>query len=118
MLMAAVVSCGSSSEPVGDAPSLRGGETRATLSPGFFSGPTAKAYFIAREIPEILDSLHCYCECKKHMGHKSLLTCYVDGHAARCDVCQDEAFMAYDLFKQGRDVRSIRRAVDERFSRI
>ncbi len=117
-LMAAVVSCGNSSAPTGDASPIRGGETRATLSPDYFTGGTSKAYFVAGQIPEVLDSLHCYCECKKHLGHKSLLTCYVDGHASRCDICQNEAFMAYDLFKQGLDVRSIRKAVDERFSRI
>ena len=101
-----------------DAQSLRGGEARATLPPTHFSGDIAAAYRIASEIPEVLDSLHCYCECKANFGHKSLLTCYVDEHAARCDVCLDEAFMAYELHKQGKDVVSIREAVDKRFSSL
>jgi len=99
------------------ADSIRGGETRKTLSPMNFTGPASRAYQIAGEIPEVLDSLHCYCECKKNFGHKSLLTCYVDEHARHCDICMDEAFMAYELHRQGKDAASIRKAVDRRFSR-
>ncbi len=97
---------------------LRGGETRATLSPYYFNGPLAAAYRIAKEIPEVIDSLYCYCDCKKHLGHKSLLTCYVDTHAVQCDICLDEVYMAYELNKQGKDVVAIRKAVDKKFSKI
>lgn len=100
-----------------DPASLRGGETRETLSPAYFTGKEAMAYRIAKEIPEVLDSIYCYCDCKKHFDHKSLLTCYVDLHAKNCDVCMDEAIMAYDLYKQGHDVVSIRAAVDKKYSR-
>jgi len=96
---------------------LRGGETRPTLSPALFTGKTASSYEIARAIPEILDSLYCYCDCKKHFGHKSLLTCYVDDHAAYCDVCMDEAIRAYELFKQGKDILTIRKTIDREFAR-
>ncbi len=96
--------------------SLRGGETRATMSPVEFTGETARAYQIAKEIPEVLDSMYCYCECEKHFAHKSLLSCYVDDHAAHCDICMNEAFMAYELHRQGKDIQSIRSAVDARFS--
>ncbi|MBI5238180.1 MAG: hypothetical protein HY887_07145 [Deltaproteobacteria bacterium] len=112
----AIASCSREAGYKGAPSSLRGGETRETLSPAFFTGAIADAYRIAREIPEVLDSLHCYCECKKNFGHKSLLTCYVDEHAKHCDVCLDEAFMAYDLHRQGADIKSIRAAVDQRFS--
>lgn len=111
-LLFSVASCTSKD----DVKSLRGGETRATLSPTEFTGETARAYQIAKEIPEVLDSLYCYCECEKHFGHKSLLTCYVDDHAAHCDICMNEAFMAYELHRQGKDIKSIRSAVDARFS--
>lgn len=57
-------------------------ETRPTLDPGLFVGKARLAHQIAREIPDTLDQLYCYCECDKHMGHKSLLSCYTDGHAA------------------------------------
>jgi hypothetical protein len=108
--------CGSADNQM-TAESIRGGETRGTLSPAHFVGPAAKAYRVAKEIPEILDSLHCYCECKKNFGHKSLLTCYVDRHAEHCGVCIDEALMAYKLHKEGKDVVSIRKAVDKAFAR-
>ena len=57
-------------------------ETRPTLDPAKFVGKAAAAHRVAREIPEVLDQLYCYCGCDKHEGHKSLLSCYTDGHAA------------------------------------
>ena len=112
----AVFTLSSCSKEVTDPAQLRGGETRQTLDPGQFVGAQADAYRIAREIPQVLDSMHCYCECKKHFGHKSLLTCYVDEHARNCDACMDEAFMAYDLYKQGKDVLAIRKVIDKHYS--
>jgi hypothetical protein len=57
-------------------------EQGTPLSPALFVGQTARAYQIAQEIPEILDQLYCYCECDKHLGHQTLLSCFVDSHAA------------------------------------
>ena len=57
-------------------------ETRPTLDPARFVGKAALTHQIARDIPDVLDQLYCYCECDKHVGHKSLLSCYTDGHAA------------------------------------
>lgn len=57
-------------------------ETRKPLSPALFVGQTARAYQVAWEIPEILDQLYCYCECDKHMGHVSLLSCFTNNHGA------------------------------------
>jgi hypothetical protein len=57
-------------------------ETRPTLDPAQFVGKAAEAHKVAREIPDVLDQLYCYCGCDKHQGHKSLLSCYTDGHAA------------------------------------
>lgn len=57
-------------------------ENGEPLSPTLFVGQTARSYQIAHEIPEILDQLYCYCECDKHMGHKTLLSCFIDSHAA------------------------------------
>lgn len=105
-----------SNEALTDVASLRGGETRPTLSPARFTGKTASTYQIAGDIPEVLDSLYCYCDCKKYFGHKSLLTCYVDEHAVHCDVCQDEAIRAYELYKQGKDIPTIRKVIDREFS--
>lgn len=71
-------------QPVRDE-SLRMGETRATLDPGQFSDPRVRmAYEVAKDIPWVLDSIHCFCYCKESPAfkHKSLLSCYVDNHAA------------------------------------
>jgi len=57
-------------------------ENRPTLSPDRFTGRVWKAYKIAREIPEVLDRLYCYCRCRENFGHKNLLTCFVDTHAS------------------------------------
>jgi hypothetical protein len=69
-----------SQAPVGQ-PRVRG-ETRPTLDPARFVGKAAVAHQVAREIPDVLDQLYCYCGCDKLAGHKSLLSCYTDGHAA------------------------------------
>ena len=66
--------------------SLREGETRQTLDPALFSDSTVKkAYQVAKDIPWILDSIYCYCFCEESpvFRHKSLLSCYVDDHAAQ-----------------------------------
>lgn len=68
--------------PVAAAPAPSRRETRPTLDPARFVGKAALTHRIAREIPDVLDQLYCYCECDKHVGHKSLLSCYTDGHAA------------------------------------
>lgn len=100
-----------------DAASLRGGETRSTLSPAYFTGKAAAAYTAAREIPEILDSMECYCDCEKNFGHKSLLSCHVDEHSRYCTICMDEAITAHEMYKQGKDVIEIRTAIDNLYSR-
>jgi hypothetical protein len=100
-----------------DIKALRGGETRPTLSPVLFVGKVAKAYNLARQNRELLDSIYCYCNCKKNLGHKSLLTCYVDKHAANCDICLDQAFYADSRFQAGNDIAQVRFAVDKKFWR-
>lgn len=57
-------------------------ETRPTLDPALFTGKAALAHQVAREIPDVLDQLFCHCSCDQFFGHKSLLSCYTDGHAA------------------------------------
>ncbi len=65
--------------------SLRKGETRATLDPNIFNDPRIrKAYQVAKDIPWVIDSIYCYCFCQESPAfrHKSLLSCFVDNHAA------------------------------------
>lgn len=100
-----------------DINALKGGETRPTLSPVAFVGNVARAYDVARKNRELLDSMYCYCNCKKHFGHKSLLTCFVDKHAAECKICMDQAFYAESRFNEGMDIAPVRYAVDKKFWR-
>lgn len=105
---------GTSSE---DTSTLRGGETRATLRPSLFRGRVAKAYSIAQESRELLDSIYCYCHCERNFGHKSLLTCFVDRHASECNICQDQAIFASSRVHDGFSIRQVRKAVDQKFWR-
>jgi len=57
-------------------------ESKPTLDPERFYGTVRKAYAIAREIPEVLDQLYCYCRCRENINHLNLLSCYTDKHAS------------------------------------
>ena len=52
-----------------------------TLDPNLFKGKAKRAYQVAREIPEILTQIPCYCECEP-FGHGNLLDCFIDNHGA------------------------------------
>lgn len=72
-----------------------------TLSPDKFGGAQVRqAYQVAKEIPETLAQLPCFCYCDKGFGHKSLHSCYEDDHSAGCSTCIDEALLAYQLQKE------------------
>jgi hypothetical protein len=92
-------------------------ETRPLLSDAVFTGRVAEAYRIAAEIPKVIDSLFCYCYCKKNHQHKTLLTCYTNKHGSKCDICLGEVFYAYELYNQGKTLDEIVIAVDKKFYR-
>src|SRR6266404_841748 len=71
-----------------------------TLAPENFPGKTRQAYQAAKDIPQTLAQLPCYCYCDRGMGHKSLHSCFEDDHAAHCATCTDEALLAYRLQKE------------------
>jgi hypothetical protein len=52
-----------------------------TLDPNLFKGKTKRAYEVAKEIPEVLAQMPCFCECEA-FGHENLLDCFVDRHGA------------------------------------
>jgi hypothetical protein len=51
-----------------------------TLDPDLIKGKDREGYRVAREIPEILAQIPCFCGCEA-VGHESLLDCFVDEHA-------------------------------------
>jgi hypothetical protein len=96
---------------------LKGGETKPVLSPARFTGKTANSYKVAQENPELMDSMYCYCYCKKTIGHKSLLSCFADMHASKCTICQDQAFYAKIMQDKGLDIGQVRKEVDRKYWR-
>jgi hypothetical protein len=73
------------------------------------------AYAAAREAAATLDGVYCYCDCSKHAGHRSLLTCFESEHGAYCDICMGEAMVANGMAKQGKSLMEIRTAIDRQF---
>jgi hypothetical protein len=91
---------------------------KATLDPDQFDGAARRAYEVAREIPETLAQLPCYCYCDRGLGHKSLHSCFESDHSAHCATCTDEALMAYQLQKEQKlNPAQIRDRIIEKFSR-
>jgi hypothetical protein len=75
----------------------------------------AEAYAAARTAFGTLDGVYCYCDCSKHSGHRSLLTCFESEHGAFCDICMGEAMVASGMAQQGKSLEDIRAAIDLRF---
>ncbi|HKP38676.1 MAG TPA: CYCXC family (seleno)protein [Pyrinomonadaceae bacterium] len=73
-----------------------------TLAPEQFTGKARQAYQVAKQIPQTLAQLPCYCYCDEEHGHKSLHSCYETEHSSMCAVCVNEALLAYRLEKQER----------------
>lgn len=74
----------------------------SSLAPEQFEGTTRAGYQAAKEIPQTLAQLPCYCHCDQGMGHKSLYSCFKDRHAANCDICVNEALEALRLEREGK----------------
>lgn len=88
------------------------------LAPGVLKTERARRlYDLAREIPEILDGIHCYCECDGDpINHRSLLSCFESDQAAGCHACGSEARLVHRLHGEGRTLAEIRAEVDRKFA--
>jgi len=83
-----------------------------TLDPSQFPDALNRnVYALAAKIKPVLYQQPCYCYCDRHEGHKSLLDCYATDHGSKCDVCQKEAVLAYQLTKKGKTPEQIRTAI-------
>ena len=52
-----------------------------TLSPNSFNdSETRQAYQAAKDVPEVLENIACYCGCYGTAGHRNNLDCYKDNH--------------------------------------
>jgi hypothetical protein len=74
-----------------------------------------QAYAAASQAAATLDGVYCHCDCSKHAGHRSLLTCFETDHGAYCDICMGEAVLAAQLSARGSSLQTIREAIDRQF---
>lgn len=73
----------------------------------------ARVVEMVREIPHVLDGIHCWCGCHE----RSLLSCF-EGEEAMgrwCRTCQAQAELAYRLHQEGKTLDQIRPAIDAEF---
>ena len=99
-------------------PMPRPGITSEKVMPASFVPRTpgsSDAYAAARTHAATLDGVYCHCDCSKHAGHRSLLTCFEGDHGAYCDICMGEAMVASGMADQGRSLEDIRAAIDRQF---
>jgi len=99
-------------------PMPRPGITSEKVMPASFVPRTpgsTEAYAAARTHASTLDGVYCHCDCSKHAGHRSLLTCFEGEHGAYCDICMGEAVVASGMADQGRSLEQIRTAIDRQF---
>ena len=68
-----------------------------------------------REIPQVVDGIRCYCGCDERPESYSLLSCYEDGMARHCYVCQGEGKLVARLNGEGKSLEEIRAAIDLEF---
>jgi Protein of unknown function with PCYCGC motif len=78
-----------------------------TLDPALFKYKVREAYQVARDNPQVLAQLPCFCYCDT-IGHKSLHSCYEDDHSTGCSVCIESALTAKALTKEGKSPSEIR----------
>jgi Protein of unknown function with PCYCGC motif len=88
-----------------------------TLDPARFTGRTRSAYQAAKEVPEVLAQLPCFCGCMTGFGHKNNLDCFHDEHGVECSMCQDIALDARDMYKNGFEIARIRQLIKEKHGR-
>lgn len=76
----------------------------------------AAVFDMVREIPEVIDGIHCYCGCASQKNFYSLLTCFEDGMAQHCEICQGEAKLVHRLHADGWSLGGIRTSIDASFA--
>jgi hypothetical protein len=90
----------------------------STLSPAAFtSDPEIQAaYQAARDVPEVLEHLPCYCGCFGSAGHRNNLDCFKDSHGTGCSLCRSIALEGQRQAKLGTPIPQIKRIIDERWA--
>lgn len=88
------------------------------LSPTLFNDEkTRAAYQVAKDIPEVLEQLPCFCGCMTSFGHKNNLFCFKDQHGSGCSICQDIALDARKMHDQGMSIAQIQDSIKAKYAR-
>ena len=99
------------------------GQSAATLSAGvlsptiFSDEKTRAAYQVAKDIPDILEQLPCFCGCMTSFGHKNNLFCFKDQHGSGCEICQDIALDARKMHDQGMSIAQIQDNIKSKYAK-
>ena len=89
------------------------GDLPPTMEPSIYSDKLIfNAYVVAGRAKKVLYQQPCYCHCDRSSGHGSLLDCFVGRHGAGCDICQKEAFYAYEQTRKGKTPAQIREGIE------
>ena len=86
-----------------------------TLNPADFKDKVREAYQVAKDHPQLLAQLPCFCYCDT-IGHKSLHSCYEDDHSTGCAVCIESALTAKQMSKEGLGAKEIRDKLIARYN--
>ena len=88
------------------------------MSPALFTdGKARAAYQVAKDIPEVLEQLPCFCGCMMNFGHKNNLFCFKDQHGSACDICQDIALDARKMHDQGMQIAQIQENIRTKYAK-
>lgn len=89
-------------------------DASAVLDPQRFAQAEVRhGYWVATQIPSVLNKLYCWCGCENRGVHRSNLQCFEDEMAKDCPVCLGTAEIAYDMTAKGiTDAAKIQAAVD------
>lgn len=137
ILSVVLVGCGSTNqnEEHSTTHQASNGDLRETTSsletlPSFLDGQQEvirNAYLVASLSTEVLEWIPCYCGCGESAGHQSNKNCFIyevnedgsvvwDDHGTRCGVCLQIAVESAVMKKEGRSLKEIRQAIDEKYN--
>ena len=110
------VSLHSTSQPSEDV--AQNSKSAEVMSPALFTDAKARAaYQVAKDIPEVLEKLPCFCGCMMNFGHKNNLFCFKDQHGSACDICQDIALDARKMHDQGLQIAQIQENIRAKYAK-
>ena len=104
------------SEPATDTAAIS--KSADVLSPTIFDDErTRAAYQVAKDIPEVLEQLPCFCGCMTSFGHKNNLFCFKDQHGSGCTLCQDIALDARKMHDAGMSITQIQDNIKAKYAK-